>query len=223
MDTRQASPRRRPGHEARPLRGRLRGHGRRHPRRRRSAVGRGRQRCSRRWACACRTSKTRVCHIDEGFDFLGLAHPAPRLARPNRQASGLHLPVEEGARLDRSDKVRTLTRRAQHRTLADLLRRLNPVLRGWCNYFRHGVSAADLQLRRPLRLLADRRLAPQTTPRAEHAHPGPPLPPRLGDPRRRDRDVPAHERSPSSATATGARKIPTPWSSATTGSPAPAA
>jgi RNA-directed DNA polymerase len=39
------------------------------------------------------------------------------------------------------DKVRTLTRRAKHRTLADLLRRLNPVLRGWCNYFRHGVSA----------------------------------------------------------------------------------
>ena len=39
-----------------------------------------------------------------------------------------------------TDKVRTLTRRAKHRTLADLLRRLNPVLRGWCNYFRHGVS-----------------------------------------------------------------------------------
>ena len=38
------------------------------------------------------------------------------------------------------DKVRRLTRRAQHRTLADLLRRLNPVLRGWCTYFRHGVS-----------------------------------------------------------------------------------
>jgi len=38
-------------------------------------------------------------------------------------------------------KVRSLTRRAQHKTLADLLRRLNPVLRGWCTYFQHGVSA----------------------------------------------------------------------------------
>jgi RNA-directed DNA polymerase len=37
------------------------------------------------------------------------------------------------------DRVRTLTRRRLHRTLADLLRRLNPVLWGWCNYFRHGV------------------------------------------------------------------------------------
>ena len=39
------------------------------------------------------------------------------------------------------DKVRTLTRRRAHRTLADLLRRINPTLRGWCNYFRHGVSS----------------------------------------------------------------------------------
>jgi retron-type reverse transcriptase len=39
------------------------------------------------------------------------------------------------------DKVRTITRRRKHRTLADLLRLLNRVLRGWCNYFRHGVSA----------------------------------------------------------------------------------
>ncbi|WP_431603544.1 group II intron maturase-specific domain-containing protein [Bowdeniella massiliensis] len=33
------------------------------------------------------------------------------------------------------DKVRTLTHRAAHRTLADLLRRLNPVLPWWCAYF----------------------------------------------------------------------------------------
>ena len=36
--------------------------------------------------------------------------------------------------------VRILTRRAAHRTLADLLRRLNPAIRGWCAYFQHGVS-----------------------------------------------------------------------------------
>ena len=33
-----------------------------------------------------------------------------------------------------------LTRRRAHRTLAALLRRVNPLLRGWCTYFRHGVS-----------------------------------------------------------------------------------
>ncbi|WP_237710955.1 group II intron maturase-specific domain-containing protein [Saccharopolyspora spinosa] len=39
-------------------------------------------------------------------------------------------------------KVRALTRRTRHRTLEALLRQLNPVLRGWCQYFRHGVSKA---------------------------------------------------------------------------------
>jgi RNA-directed DNA polymerase len=39
------------------------------------------------------------------------------------------------------EKVRSLTARAKHRTLGDLLISLNRVLRGWCNYFRHGVSA----------------------------------------------------------------------------------
>ena len=39
-------------------------------------------------------------------------------------------------------KVRALTKKARHHSLADLLGRLNPVLRGWCSYFRHGVSKA---------------------------------------------------------------------------------
>lgn len=34
-----------------------------------------------------------------------------------------------------------LTRRALHRTLAGLLRRINPVLRGWCNDCRQEVSS----------------------------------------------------------------------------------
>jgi RNA-directed DNA polymerase len=38
-------------------------------------------------------------------------------------------------------KVRTLTHRTANRSLAVLLYRLNPVLRGWCAYFRHGVSS----------------------------------------------------------------------------------
>ena len=54
MDTRQASPRRRPGDEARPLRRRLRDHGPRPTRRCRSAVGRGGHGAGSRWVCACR-------------------------------------------------------------------------------------------------------------------------------------------------------------------------
>src|SRR4051794_33744214 len=51
-------------------------------------------------------------------------------------------------------------------------------------------GTADLQLRRLLRLLASLRLAPQTPPQAEQAHPGPPPPSRLEDQRRRHRPVP---------------------------------
>ena len=52
-------------------------------------------------------------------------------------------------------KVRALTSRSRHKTLTDLLRQLNWTLRGWCNYFRHGVSAATF---RYLDLFAWRRV-----------------------------------------------------------------
>jgi RNA-directed DNA polymerase len=39
------------------------------------------------------------------------------------------------------DKVRTVTKQGTNSSLAELLGRVNPVLRGWANYFRHGVSA----------------------------------------------------------------------------------
>lgn len=84
--------------------------------------------------------KTRVCHIDEGFDFLGW-----RIQRQTwRSRSGkrvVYTYPSKKALASITDKVRKLTRRRRHRTLADLLRQLNPVLRGWCNYFRHGVSS----------------------------------------------------------------------------------
>ena len=84
--------------------------------------------------------KTRVCHIDEGFDFLGW-----RIQRRNwRGRTGkkaIYTYPSKKSLASIIGKTRLLTRRAKHRTLKDLLRRLNPVLRGWCNYFRHGVSS----------------------------------------------------------------------------------
>ena len=83
--------------------------------------------------------KTRVCHIDEGFDFLGWR--IQRRAQAGRSGKrAVYTYPSKKALAAIKDKVRWLTRRGRHRTLANLLRRLNPVLRGWCNYFRHGVS-----------------------------------------------------------------------------------
>jgi len=83
--------------------------------------------------------KTRVCHIDEGFDFLGfrIQRRAWR-GRPGKRA--VYTYPSKKALASVMEKVRSLTKREKHRTLADLLHRLNPVLRGWCTYFRHGVS-----------------------------------------------------------------------------------
>jgi RNA-directed DNA polymerase len=84
--------------------------------------------------------KTRVCHIDEGFDFLGFRIQR-RSWRGRTGKRAVYTYPSKKALASVMDKVRTITRRRKHRTLADLLRLLNRVLRGWCNYFRHGVSA----------------------------------------------------------------------------------
>ena len=84
--------------------------------------------------------KTRVCHIDEGFDFLGWRIQR-RGWRGRTGKKAIYTYPSKKALASLTGKIRSLTRRERHRTLADLLRRLNPVLRGWCTYFRHGVSS----------------------------------------------------------------------------------
>jgi RNA-directed DNA polymerase len=84
------------------------------------------------------SAKTQVVHLDEGFDFLGW-HIQRRRKRGTSQHFLYTYPSKK-ALLSVMRKVRALTRRSKNRMLADLLHRLNPVLRGWAAYFRHGVS-----------------------------------------------------------------------------------
>jgi RNA-directed DNA polymerase len=85
------------------------------------------------------TEKSRVCHIDEGFDFLGFRiQRRSWRGRPGKRAIYTYPSKRSLAAV--IGKVRMLTRRARHRTLAELLRAINPVLRGWSSYFCHGVS-----------------------------------------------------------------------------------
>jgi RNA-directed DNA polymerase len=82
--------------------------------------------------------KTRVCHLDEGFDFLGFR--IRRRLQPGSNRRYVYTYPSKKALAAVKDGTRVLTRRRAHRTLAALLRRINPLLRGWCTYFRHGVS-----------------------------------------------------------------------------------
>jgi len=85
-------------------------------------------------------AKTKVCHIDEGFDFLGF-HIQRRHKRGTAKRVVYTYPSKK-ALASIIDRVRALTSRSSHPTLAVLLRQLNPVLQGWCTYFRYGVSKA---------------------------------------------------------------------------------
>jgi RNA-directed DNA polymerase len=83
--------------------------------------------------------KSRVCHIDEGIDFLGFRiQRRPWTGRIGKTA--VYTWPSKRSLAAVIAKVRTLTRRARHRTLAELLHAINPVLRGWCSYFCHGAS-----------------------------------------------------------------------------------
>ncbi len=82
--------------------------------------------------------KTSVAHIDEGFEFLGF-----RIQRQTKRGSHkafVYTWPSRRALTSIKAKVRAITRQGTNHPLSDLLRRLNGVLRGWTNYFRHGVS-----------------------------------------------------------------------------------
>ena len=143
-----------------------------------------------RWVCACRKKDEGLPHR-RGVRLPGLAHPASPLARPDREASVYTYPSKKSlASVDGQGAIDHPPART-HRTLAVLLRRLNPVLRGWCNYFRHGVSTRTFSY---VDHFAFWRIVGWLRKRHVGLNWGtlrPPLPPRLGDPRRRNRDVPA--------------------------------
>jgi RNA-directed DNA polymerase len=89
-------------------------------------------------------TKTRVAHIDEGFDFLGW-----RIQRhPKKGGNGKRYvytyPSKKALRAI-TGKVRALSRQDANLSLAALLHTINPVLRGWCQYFQPGVSSITFQ------------------------------------------------------------------------------
>jgi RNA-directed DNA polymerase len=84
--------------------------------------------------------KTLITHIDEGLDFLGWH--IQRHRKPGTSRYYVYTYPSKKAVTAARRKVRTLCRQvAVNQPLEDLLRQLNPALRGWCGYFRPGVSS----------------------------------------------------------------------------------
>ena len=83
--------------------------------------------------------KTRVVHIDEGFDFLGFH--IHRMRKRGTQKHYVYTVPSKKAIASIRDKVRTKTSRSTlHMGLDELLKSLNWALRGWANYFRYAVA-----------------------------------------------------------------------------------
>ncbi|MGH3942680.1 MAG: group II intron maturase-specific domain-containing protein, partial [Pseudonocardiaceae bacterium] len=85
--------------------------------------------------------KTRTVHVDEGFDFLGF-HIRRRRKR-GTQKHYVYTTPSRTAIQKVKDTVKAKTYSStRNQDLKELIRSLNQTLRGWANYFRHGVSKA---------------------------------------------------------------------------------
>jgi RNA-directed DNA polymerase len=76
--------------------------------------------------------KTKITHIKEGFDFLGWnirKYSGTLLMKPSKANVKAHL-----------DKIREIINGNKSAKQANLIRLLNPVLRGWANYHSHVVA-----------------------------------------------------------------------------------
>lgn len=77
--------------------------------------------------------KTHITRIEDGFDFLGFHF---------RKHGDKLLTTPSAASVQRlREKVQVIVKAGRGAPAHVLIRRLNPVLRGWCNYHRHGTSS----------------------------------------------------------------------------------
>jgi RNA-directed DNA polymerase len=90
---------------------------------------------------ALKPEKTGLIHIDEGFTFLGQRV----IRRPKGMKRFVYTLVSDEALASVKRRVKALTGRSTIRLdLAELLRALNPVLRGWAAYFRYAAAKRTL-------------------------------------------------------------------------------
>lgn len=104
--------------------------------------------------------KTRISHIDDGFDFLGFnmrKYKGKLLTKPSKSSIA-----------SVTEKIRGIMKCNKTAKTENLIRKLNPVIRGWANYFRHSASSETFGK-------ADNAIWEMTWKWAKRRHPDKPL------------------------------------------------
>jgi RNA-directed DNA polymerase len=87
--------------------------------------------------------KTRIVHIDEGFDFLGFHIQRYRQYGSDRRLIYTFPSKKSVTSIKR--KIKAVTKRITHQDADRLFRQLGTMTRGWAQYFRHGSSSKAYQ------------------------------------------------------------------------------
>lgn len=84
--------------------------------------------------------KTKITDVKEGFDFLGYRVVQTKARNTGRRVGNLFIP--KGKLNDLRYKIKVMVRRTPTgSTLATLIKKLNPILLGWRNYYRYATGA----------------------------------------------------------------------------------
>ncbi|XQE77700.1 group II intron maturase-specific domain-containing protein [Streptomyces microflavus] len=107
-------------------------------------------------------AKTQIVHMSDGFDFLGF-HIQWRRKRGSNKWYVYTFIAERPIR-QLKDKVRALTNRTSQQDPGTVLKRINSILRGWVNYFKHAVCKTTLKNPGPFRMATGDQLVDGAAP-----------------------------------------------------------
>jgi RNA-directed DNA polymerase len=86
-------------------------------------------------------AKTRIVHLEEGFDFLGFTIRHYLSPRTSRDGVKLLIRPSRSSVNGFRKKMREIWRSLKGHRIDAVLRKLNPIIRGWANYFRKVVAS----------------------------------------------------------------------------------
>jgi RNA-directed DNA polymerase len=86
------------------------------------------------------TEKTRIVHLEAGFDFLGFTIKQYPSAR-SKAGYQVHITPSQASIKELRTKLDALWKQHIGASVSGVLRALNPVIRGWANYFRIAIAS----------------------------------------------------------------------------------